>query len=130
MICAATRFRALTAVVLAMSITTAVAFPSISAGVHEARCKRAKHAAKTCCCGTEHGRCCGMACCLPRTPNQVPALPRGRAYEDSLTTLALVLANGDQLAQISGDSDCVASSSFCGSLAAPTLQSRHIRIQT
>jgi hypothetical protein len=88
----------------------------------------------SCCCGTEDGACCGMACCMRQQSKQLPTTPlsRGSAGLDGLQSVILYL----HLSACGIDAtECIRFSQschvdFCGALAAATLQSQHVRIQT
>jgi hypothetical protein len=94
--------------------------------------KESKAFRRTCCCGTPDGRCCGMGCCLRQPSNQIPTDPplRTTSEKDKSHVLVLVFAT----CEVSAADCCTfhngARSGLGGSLAAGTLQSQHIRIQT
>src|SRR5690349_2751772 len=46
---------------------------------------------RSCCCGTEDGACCGMACCMRQQSEQLPMTPlsRGSAGLDGLQSVIL-----------------------------------------
>jgi hypothetical protein len=64
--------------------------------------------------------------------NQVPTNPpvRTRTDKENLQVLALLMATCGEALTDGGNFAKAAQSDFCGSLAATTLQSQHVRIQT
>jgi hypothetical protein len=64
--------------------------------------------------------------------NQAPSNPpvRTRSDKENSQVLALLMATCGVALTAGGDFAKAAHSDFCGSLAAPTLQSQHVRIQT
>jgi hypothetical protein len=86
----------------------------------------------SCCCGTEDGACCGMACCMRQRSNQVPAAPlsgNSAGQEGPQAVILFLVSFGSVLAEGSGFGQPY-HPNFCGSLATATLQSQHVRIQT
>jgi hypothetical protein len=108
------------------AVCTPVSAQSVGSG------KEVKASRTACCCGTEDGRCCGMGCCMRQPSNQVPTSPplRTNSEKEHSQLLALVGATCEVSQVDCGSFNSAAQSDFCGSLAAGTLQSQHIRIQT
>jgi hypothetical protein len=73
-----------------------------------------------------------MACCLRQSSNQVPTNPplrSGTENEISQVIATLTAIDGNTLRD-AGRFGAWAPSGSCGPLAAATLQSQHVRIQT
>jgi len=126
--------RAIRIVIVAVLIfsTSTVAICSPVVAREAAPRKAAASTTATCCCGTKDGKCCGMGCCMRKQSNQVPTDPPVRAdrLKDASQPLGLVVVACD-LNQIGhGSSNADPAIYFCGALAAGTLQSQHVRIQT
>lgn len=127
-------FRTVAVALLAMSTSVAPICTPVSAQSYESnKAVEAKPSRTVCCCGTADGKCCGTACCMRRPSKQVPTDPpyhRKSVEKDGSQVLALVLATcGDALTDGGGFGRPFCAD-FCGSLAAATLQSQHVRIQT
>jgi hypothetical protein len=123
--------RFLLVALLAMSTSAAVVCTPASANSVGSG-KQAESPRTACCCGTEDGRCCGMGCCMRKQSNQVPTNPplRSNSAKENSQALALVVTTCDSSHSTGGSFNSSAHSDVCGSLAAGTLQSQHIRIQT
>ncbi len=87
---------------------------------------------KACCCGTEDGRCCGMGCCMRQSPNQVPPNPPLRTGGPKNEAQFIALANAIAGSTVIGAGERRGGTPpvLAGTLAAATLQSQHVRIQT
>ena len=126
------QIRVFVVALLSMSISVAAVCTPVSAQSLPSGASQAKPSQKACCCGTEDGKCCGMACCMRQPSNQVPTNPplRTGAEKDSPQVLALLLATCGNALGDGNNFNAAVHSVFHGSLAIATLQSQHVRIQT
>ena len=124
--------RVLVVALLVMSTSVAAVCTPVSAQSVQSGMARAKPSQKTCCCGTEDGKCCGMGCCMRQPSNQVPTNPplRTGTEKESSQVLAVLMANFGSALTDGGQFHRAVPSDFHGPLAAGTLQSQHVRIQT
>ena len=81
-----------------------------------------------CCCGTETGFCCGMACCAVRAPTPVPA--NDDNHDGRTCPLAIAFANAMLGSDNNGHGALFGrpSSNADRSLAESSLQAKHVRI--
>ena len=123
--------RVLLVALLAVSTSAAAVCSPVSAQALTSAKSPTKPARTKCCCGTEDGRCCGMACCMRRPSEQVPVNPPMRPGVEKAgpQAMALLVATCSDFQVGDGSLHSAAQSEFRGLLAA-TLQSQHIRIQT
>ena len=125
--------RAIAVALLAVSTSVAPICTPVSAGPRVPnKVAEAKPSRTACCCGTEDGACCGMACCMRQPSKQVPTdVPLRKSTEkNGLQVFALDLATCNVALAIPGGFASPDGADFRGALAAPTLQSCHVRIQT
>ena len=123
--------RSLIVAMLALSTSMAAVCTPVSAMALQPGTSLTETSRPKCCCGTEDAKCCGTACCV-QPSNQVPNNPpvRTRTDKENSQVLALLMATCGVALTVGGDFAKAVQSDFCGSLAAPTLQSQHVRIQT
>jgi hypothetical protein len=123
--------RLLLVAVLAVSTSSAAVCTPVSAQGLASVKSRAKPVRFKCCCGTEDGRCCGMACCMRGQSDQVPLNPPMRTTVEKTAgqAMALLVAAAIDSPTCDGHLHRAAASNFYGLLAA-SLQSQHVRIQT
>lgn len=85
-------FRWIITASLLLSLSMTSLYPRVMAGGEGTVAASADQGQKVCCCGTEDGRCCGMACCQMPNPKQdnTPASPK--PSEDRGQPFGLMLA--------------------------------------
>ena len=87
-----------------------------------------------CCCGTETGSCCGMACCAVRAPSPtnepmpIPAKDDNRNGRSCPLAIALANAMTGSGGNGQGASIVRSSSDADRSLAESSLQAKHVRL--
>ena len=126
-------FRPLVACLLALSIA-AVGYCSPACGMMS-RCGAAcgmGNTQPTCCCGTQGGQFCGMACCAKSSSNQLPVSPAPRANTDEHQPVLLIfMLTGEVNASLVGNRFAGHFGTSLGDAQfSPTLQTQHVRIQT
>lgn len=124
--------RALIIVGLICSLTVAVLSPSFMAAVEESAVAADKSAAKTCCCGTATGKCCGMSCCgvdAPKPQRAPVPIEDGRELAGSLV-LAFCKTSPELVSVEVKDSLGWNEVSAVAGVRLNTLQARHVLMQT
>ena len=100
------------------------------AGLSAAAVVAREHADQGCCGGACDGQCCcGCSCGNKSAPSAEPAVPPVRSVEEQ-TSIALVQPATATVESGANDAVYPRISFMDGSLAVPSLQARHVRIQT
>ena len=130
--CATRPIRVSILCLLTASWATPILFqPAPMRSVARAACIQAKPIHK-CCCGCKDGKCCGMACCKNSSPQEQPATPPVRSSGGS-EFKPLVLFNGviEPANSSTGFSEAIHGRGHVPvGQCSPSLQSKHVRIQT
>lgn len=73
-----TSLRGLITASLLLSLSATSLYPRLISGTERSKATASNRGQKLCCCGTEDGRCCGMACCQMPNPKHEnpPASPK------------------------------------------------------
>jgi len=85
-------FRWIITASLLLSLSMTSLYPRLMTGGERTASATTNQGQKVCCCGTEDGRCCGMACCQMPNPKQENTPTSPKPSEDRGQPLGLVLA--------------------------------------
>lgn len=125
--------RSLVVTGLIFSLGVAVVSPAFMAAVSGDRSATADaSSAKTCCCGTTTGECCGMACCGVDAPKQqrTPVPHEQRSELAGSLLLAFCQTSPELVTVASQDSHRRDEESAVAGARLNTLQALHVLLQT
>lgn len=124
--------RSLVVAGLIFSLGVAVLSPSFMAAVAGDRSVTADASARTCCCGTATGECCGMACCGVDAPKQQRTpVPHEHRSELAGSLLLAFSQTSPKLVMVDvQDSHGWDEESAVAGVRRHTLQALHVMLQT